>query len=131
MIKLVNICNFNFWKIFKPNNNHNHPTIFYNNLDYRFKNNLQIPVQILVWVEDGELCGELRCKEEYPYRYKLIEENHHFRKEGKDYYRISQIYKITINKENNEEIKRELILDNHSKVMYDHSLIPEDEIRND
>ena len=30
-----------------------------------------------------------------------------------------------------KEIKRELILDNHSEVMYDYSLITEKEIRND
>ncbi len=106
-------------------------SIFYNNVDYRFRNNTNHNVQILVWVEDTVLCGELRSEIEYPYRYKLVEENHHFKKEDNDYYRISQVYKITIDKETNKEIKKELILDNHSKVMYDHSLIPEDEIRND
>lgn len=106
-------------------------SVFYNALDYRFKNTLDCPVQILVWVENDELCGELRSLKEIPYRYKLVEENHHFRKEGNDYFRISQIYKLTINKETNKEIKKELILDNHSKVMYSHDLIPKDEIRND
>lgn len=104
-------------------------SVCYNHIDYRFKNNLNQDVQILVWVSNGELCGELRCEEEIPYRYKLVEENHHYKKEGDKYYRISQIYKITIDKKSNKEIKRELILDNHSLVMYDESLIPKDEIR--
>ena len=30
---------------------------------------------------------------------------------------------------NEDEIKKELILDNHSKVMYDYNLIPKEEIR--
>ena len=106
-------------------------SVFFNKFDYRFRNNMEQCVQILVWIENGELCGELRCEKEIPYRYKLVEENHHYQKEGDDYYRISQIYKVTILKENNEEIKRELILNNHSKVMYDYNLIPKDEIRND
>lgn len=106
-------------------------SVFYNNIDYRFKNNTDQNVQILVWVENGELCGELRSEREYPFRYKLIEENHHYKKEGKDYFRISQIYKIVIDRLTNKEISRELILNNHSKVMYDHKLIPKDEIRND
>ena len=106
-------------------------SVFYNALDYRFKNTIDFPVQILVWIEDDVLCGELRSLEEVPYRYKLKEENHHFRKENDDYYRISQIYKITVDKKTNEEINKELILDNHSKVMYSHDLIPKDEIRND
>ncbi len=106
-------------------------SVAYNNVDYRFKNNTDCDVQILVWIESGELCGELRSEKEFPYRYKLVEENHHFKKEGDIYYRISQVYRIVIDKKTNEEVKKELILDNHSKVMYDYSLIPVDQIRND
>ena len=104
-------------------------SIWYNNLDYRFRNNTDQDIQILVWIENGELCGELRSEKEFPNRYKLIEEDHHFHKEGKDYYRNSKVYKIIINRSSGEEIKRELILTNHSLVMYDHSLIPESEIK--
>ncbi len=106
-------------------------SVFYNYLDYRFKNNTDGDVQLLLWVDEDILCGELRSEKEFPYRYKLTEENHHFRKENDKYYRVSQVYKITIDKKTNEEIKKELILDNHSEVMYDYSLIPESEIRND
>ena len=59
---------------------------------------------------------------------KLVEENHHYKKEGNDYYRNSQVYRYVIDKKTNEKIRKELILDNHSRVLYDHSLIPEDEI---
>ncbi len=106
-------------------------SVCYNNLDYRFKNNTDQDVQILVWCENGELCGELRSEREFPCRYKLIEENHHFRKEGDKYFRISQVYRIVIDRLTNEEIYRELILDNHSEVLYDYSLIPKDQIRDD
>lgn len=106
-------------------------SVSYNKFDYRFKNTTNQDVQILVWIENGELCGELRSEYEFPYRYKLVEENHHFKKEGDKYYRISQVYRITIDKKTNEEVKKELILDNHSQVMYDYSLIPTDQIRND
>lgn len=106
-------------------------SVFYNNIDYRFKNNTDQDVQLLVWIENGELCGELRSEREYPCRYKLVEENHHFKKENDKYFRISQVYRIVIDKLTNEELYKELILDNHSEVMYDYSLIPEDQIRND
>jgi len=107
-------------------------SVFNNYLDYRFINNTNQDVQLLLWVEDDILCGELRSEKPFPYRYKLIEENHHFKKEadGK-YYRISQVYKIVIDRETNKEIKKELILDNHSEVMYDYHLIPENEIKNE
>ncbi|MBR6939413.1 MAG: VanW family protein, partial [Clostridia bacterium] len=106
-------------------------SVYYTRLDYRFKNTAPFDVQILVWIENGELCGELRSEEKFPFRYRLKEEDHHFRKEGDDYYRISQVYRYVIDRESGNEVRKELILDNHSRVMYDHSLIPEDQIRND
>ena len=106
-------------------------SVCYNSIDYRFKNNTDQDVQILVWCENGELCGELRSEREYPCRYKIIEKNHHFRKEGDQYFRISQVYRIVIDRNTNEELYKELILDNHSTVMYDYSLIPKDQIRDD
>ncbi|MBQ3500108.1 MAG: VanW family protein [Oscillospiraceae bacterium] len=102
-----------------------------NYVDYRFKNNTEQKVQIVVWIEGGELCGELRSEKPYPFRYKLVEENHHFRKEGEKFYRISQVYRLVIERETGKEIKKELILDNHSLVMYAHSLIPKEQIRDD
>ena len=106
-------------------------SVCYNYIDYRFKNTTDQDVQILVWCENGELCGELRSEREYPYRYKLIEENHHFKKENDKYYRISQVYRLVIDRKTNKEIRKELILNNHSEVMYDYSLIPKDQIRDD
>ena len=104
-------------------------SVSYKNLDYRFMNNTDDNICINVWVDKDYVYGELRAKEDIPYRYKLIEENHHFHKEGDKYYRISQIYRETIDKINKEVIKKELLLDNHSGVMYDYSLIPKEEIR--
>lgn len=106
-------------------------SISYATLDYRFKNTSNQDVQLLVWVENGELCGELRSEKAFPYRYKLVEENHHYKKDGGVYFRNSQVYRIIINKETKKEIKKELVLNNHSKVLYDYDLIPKNEIRED
>ena len=104
-------------------------SVAYNYVDYRFKNTTDQDVQILVWCEEGELCGELRCREEFPLRYRLVEENHHFHKEDGKYYRISQVYKIAVDRTTGQKVWKKLVLDNHSQVMYDYSLIPEDQIR--
>ena len=48
-------------------------SVFYNYLDYRFVNNTDQNVQLLLWVEDDILCGELRSVKEFPYRYHLVE----------------------------------------------------------
>ena len=45
------------------------------------------------------------------------------------FYRNSKVYRIITDKETKQEIKKELILNNHSKVMYDYDLIPVEEIR--
>nr|WP_318660561.1 VanW family protein [uncultured Treponema sp.] len=104
-------------------------SICYNMLDYRFKNTTNQVIQLLVWVEDKDLCGELRSEKQFPLRYKITEENHHFAKEEGDWYRISRIYKISIDRNTDKEISKELILDNHSKVLYNPELIPKDQIR--
>ena len=104
-------------------------SVCYNNRDYRFRNNTDGDVQILVWCEGGELCGELRGYGELPYRYRLVEEDSHFHKEGDRYFRISKVYRIVIDRKDGSEVRRELILNNHSEVVYDYSLIPQEEIR--
>lgn len=104
-------------------------SVCYNHIDYRFVNNTDQPVQLLTWVEDGELCGELRSLRPYPNRYRLVEENHHFSREGDQYYRISQVYRLVIDRATGEQVAKELILDNHSRVMYDPALIPKEQIR--
>ncbi|MEG0370026.1 MAG: VanW family protein [Hungatella sp.] len=104
-------------------------SISYNNIDYRIKNTTDQPIQLLVWCENESLYGELRSEREFPWSYKLIEENHHFQKEGAKYYRISQIYKETMEKSTGNRLEKELVLDNHSEVMYDYSLIPKEQIK--
>ena len=104
-------------------------SVMYNYVDYRFRNTTDQAVGVVVWLENGELCGELRSERPFPFRYKLVEEDHHFQKEGDDYYRVSKVYRIVIDREENRELRKELILDNHSKVLYDHALIPPEQIR--
>ncbi len=106
-------------------------SVLNNYVDYRFKNETDQKVQICVWIEEGELCGELLSERPFPNRYKLIEKNHHYRKENGAFYRISQVYRIVIDRKTGEEIAKELILDNRSKVMFDPNLIPKDQIRDD
>ena len=101
--------------------------VFYKNIDYRFKNTTDTAVQLLIWQNGEKLCGELRSCRPFPYAYRITEENHGFTEEEGVFYRVSQVYRLTLDRTRNI-IKRELILNNHSKVMYDYSLIPESQI---
>ena len=101
----------------------NGTSVSYSNIDFRFANNTDQDFQIVIGTRGEMLCAQLRCEHPYPYTYRLAEEGHHFQKEGDKYYRVSKIYHETYDKETGELLKRELILDNHSQVMYAPDLI--------
>lgn len=105
-------------------------SISYKALDYRFKNTTPYPIQIRVWLDDKFLYGEIRSNVELKEKYKIVEEDNYYAKDidGK-FYRNSKVYRIIIDKETHEEKKKELILNNHSQVMYDYDLIPKEQIR--
>ncbi len=104
-------------------------SIRYNYIDYRFKNTTDQDVQLHIWCEGETLNAELRSETEFPYRYELIEKDHHFRKEGEKFYRNSKIYRNVIDKATDKVIDKQLVLDNHSEVMFDYDLIPKELIR--
>lgn len=105
-------------------------SVNYNYLDLRFRNDTGQPVQLLAWCEGDKLHAELRTTQEYPDTYRIVEEDHHFHKsESGQYYRLSKIYRETIARPTGEVVKKELKWDNRSKVMFDPSLIPSEQIR--
>ncbi len=104
-------------------------SVSYNNVDYRFCNTTDQDVQLLVWCQDEQLHAELRSVEEFPWSYELVEEDHHFRKEGEKYYRVSKIYREITERATGQIVDKELILNNHSEVMYDYDLIPKEQIK--
>ncbi len=104
-------------------------SVCYNHIDYRFKNTTDQDIQLLVWCEGENLFAELRSQKPFPVKYELIEEEHHFKKEGAKFYRNSKIYRNVIDRKTDEIVDKELILDNHSEVMFDYDLIPKDLIR--
>ena len=104
-------------------------SVSYNYIDYRFRNDTDVDFQLLAWCENEKLYAELRSVEEMKTAYELLEEGHHFRKEGEKFYRVSKIYKLTKSRETGEILQKELVRDNHSEVLFDYSLIPKDQIK--
>jgi vancomycin resistance protein VanW len=103
-------------------------SIVYKAVDYRFRNPTHYPVELALWQDEAMLYGEIRSTIELDRKYRLVEENSFFQKEGNDYYRNSEVYRMIIDKKTGS-LSKELILKNHSKVLYDHSLIPKDQIQ--
>lgn len=104
-------------------------SVGYNYIDYRFRNTTDQDVQLLLWCSDEILYGELRSEREFPWRYELVEEGHCFVREGERYFRVSKIYRNVIDRASGQVLEKQLVLDNHSEVMFDYSLIPKELIR--
>lgn len=104
-------------------------SVSYNNVDFRFRNDTDQAVQLLMWVDGEDLHAELRSEKEFPWTYKIVEEDHHFAKDGDVFFRNSRIYQAVYDRVSGEEVDRKLIWDNHSEVMFDYDLIPKDQIR--
>lgn len=103
-------------------------SVFYKNVDYRFKNTTGQPVQLLVWATQQELCGELRSQQPFACRYRIVEEGHHYVQEPDGWYRISRVYQLAIDRATGAQVQKRLVLDNHSKVMFDPALIPPEQV---
>lgn len=105
-------------------------SVNYNFIDLRFRNDTDRPIQICTWCEGDNLNAALCTTEEFPYTYRLTEENHHFHQEDDGrFFRNSLIYRETIDKATGQVVNRELNWKNHSEVMFDYALIPKDQIR--
>ncbi len=105
-------------------------SVNYNYIDLRFRNDTDQPVQVCTWCDGDNLYAELRTTKIYPYTYRLTEEDHHFHQEDDGrYYRLSRIYRETLDRETGEVVKKELNWKNHSEVMFDYALIPQEQIR--
>lgn len=105
-------------------------SVNYNFIDYRFRNDTQQPVQLCTWCEGDNLFVELCTTEPFPVTFRIVEEEHHFHQESNGkFYRVSKIYRETLDRATEEVKTKELIWDNHSEVMFDYSLIPKKLIR--
>ena len=96
-------------------------SIVYNYLDYRFKNTTSLTYQLIIYVTDEYLCGELRANNKQEYKYHIQAENVFFSKEKEGIYRNGKIYRLKNNYKTGICINKELIRVNHAKVCYDTS----------
>ncbi|MCL1975986.1 MAG: VanW family protein [Firmicutes bacterium] len=94
-------------------------TILYNYLDYQFINNTPYTFQLMFWLDDKCINGDLRIDEELPYKYHVFEQNHRFLKIEETFYRENELWRKKIKKLGNGEIlETELLQKNFSQVKY-------------
>lgn len=96
-------------------------SIMYNYLDYRFKNNTDRIYQLVVYTTDKYLCGEIRSSQKQPFKYHIKSEHEKFINEDGIIYRVGEVYRESIDVVSGNIVSKELIRQNHAKVMYDTS----------
>lgn len=94
-------------------------SIAYNYLDYRFKNNTDNTYQLMVYVTDKELCGELLSLNEQDLKYEIRTLNEGFIKENGVVLRVGSVWRKCINKTSGKVIFDKCIRENRARVMYD------------
>lgn len=104
-------------------------SIFYNYLDYRFKNATDNTFQLIVHIDDEYLRGELRTERPLPISYHIRTEDEYFYRQGESCYRHNRIYRDCIDKYSGKKLAFELVKENHAKVLYDPVYIPADAFR--
>ena len=94
-------------------------SIFYNYLDYRFRNDTEQTYQLLVHTTPTHLCGELRTDAPLAVKYHIAAENERFMREDGVVYRCGEVYRTMVDKTTGNVLSRELLRRNHARVLYD------------
>ena len=94
-------------------------SIFYNYLDYRFRNDSQNTYQLLTYTDGEYLHGELRALNALPYAYHVHSRDEHFARENGVVYRKGIVERQVIDKVTGRCLQCDVIRENHARVMYD------------
>lgn len=99
-------------------------TVFYNYLDFMFRNDTEYVFQVRTWLDDMYLHGEIRADRKLPFYRTIQERNHRFVRIRGEVYRENELWRIITDSENSMEISEELLIRNQLKVQYDTSAVP-------
>jgi len=93
-------------------------SLFYNYVDLRFRNPTAQTLQLLVWLDETHLCGELRAEELPPMAYHVRESDHHFERCGDQTYRCNRLWQQKLDRRSGELVDERLLYANRALVMY-------------
>jgi len=92
--------------------------VFYNYVDYRFRNDSPDTYQLRFWFTEKTLEGELRCNRDLEHKYHVREKHHAFVKIGDTYYRTNQIWQHRTLKCRSDIEDEKLVTRNFAVVKY-------------
>ena len=98
-------------------------TVFFNYMDFMFKNSTPWRFQLKIRVDEEYLRGEIRCEQALPSRFIVEEKKHRFVRIDETVYRENELWRKEIDLETSEILEEKLLMKNHSEVRYDVSEI--------
>jgi len=93
-------------------------SLFYNYVDLRFRNPTAQTLQLLVWLDETHLCGELRAEELPAMTYHVRESDHHFERCGDQTYRCNRLWQQQLDRRSGALVDERLLYANRALVMY-------------
>ena len=93
-------------------------SLFYNYIDLRFRNPTTQNLQLLIWLSETHLCGEIRADLLPPLAYHILEQDHHFEEEGDALFRCNTIWQRQVDRYNGTTVATRQLYSNRSRVMY-------------
>lgn len=93
-------------------------TIFYNYVDYRFRNDTPHTFQLRLWLSEKHLHGELRADRWLEHSYHVYEKEHDFIRENGKFFRKNEIWRRVMLASGGETVREEFICRNHAEVKY-------------
>ena len=92
--------------------------VFYNYIDYQFKNETDYIFQLSFWFDEKYINGDLRVNIELPYKYHVFEKDHHFIKIENSFYRRNELWREKYDKKSGEMIETEMLQKNNALAKY-------------
>ena len=92
-------------------------TVYYNYIDFQFRNTLPTPLLLQVAVEPPVLRATLRTAEPLPFVASIEETDHHFFRRAGDIYRANKLWRV-VQWQDSRPTTRELLFENECRVHY-------------
>ncbi|MEN9496479.1 MAG: hypothetical protein RLZZ516_2122 [Cyanobacteriota bacterium] len=93
-------------------------SLFFNYVDLRFRNSTDQTLQLLLWLDDTHLCGELRAERMPALAYHVFETDHHIEQQGEQRLRCNRIWQRQVDRRTGETVAERELYANRSLVMY-------------
>ncbi len=92
--------------------------VFYNYVDFCFRNDTAETFQLKIRLTATDLRGELRSDREIGETYKIHEQNHRFLRRGGEFFRSNEIWRRVMERKTGRHLRDEKVKENFVRVMY-------------